>query len=575
MANAADILSRAAPYLNIASDVSQRYGVPKELMLAMLEQESKFNPVAVSPAGAKGIAQFMPATAQRFGVDAFKPSSAIEGMGKYLQTLGGLFNNDPTLMAAAYNAGEGRVQKANGVPQIPETQNYVKAVSDNLAALTGANAGTPVSSAISATPAINEVDVSGTPAANGTPGLFQGVANPASLVPQTPVFGKGMQGLLTALASIGALGGTAANIIGAIKRSGSPGNEAIKQSGDILGALESQKKIQQAQQDMQQLATNPDLTPAMQTLAAVGGRQALTQNVLSQANANTPGKQLELQRLQQEVDANTPEGKAQALRDKLQEYALQKGIENKLKDSADAEDAKTLVQLRALGENATPEQATQRQILESKLKAAVPEPVMSKLTNPDPNTGLVAAYNKDYQTVKDLDKIQAILTKFPAEQAARFQGGIQNYLQKAIPDADRAELQQVEFILSRAIVRGYIGERGKVPVQEYGNAKDALLNLLSKSEAERSRLLGNLREVYSQNAKTQYNQINLYGRQYFGNPKLAEDPGLGVLGAPSDFEAAKAAPSADNNAPTSGSAPAVLPAGWAKDPDGVIRFKGK
>jgi len=85
--------------------------------------ESNYNPYAVSPKGALGIMQLIPATARRFGVlDVFDPVDNIEGGARYLKYLLELFNGDYPLALAAYNAGENAVTRYGAVPPYPETR---------------------------------------------------------------------------------------------------------------------------------------------------------------------------------------------------------------------------------------------------------------------------------------------------------------------------------------------------------------------------------------------------------------------------------------------------------------------
>ena len=103
--------------------------VSPALVLAVITVESAGNPTAISNAGAQGLMQLMPATAERFGVtDRSVPAESISGGVKYLDWLMGEFENDPILVLAGYNAGEGSVRKYSGVPPFPETHDYVPKV---------------------------------------------------------------------------------------------------------------------------------------------------------------------------------------------------------------------------------------------------------------------------------------------------------------------------------------------------------------------------------------------------------------------------------------------------------------
>lgn len=107
-------------------DSSQRYGVEEAVVRAIIHAESAFRPNARSHKGAQGLMQLIPATAKRFGVeDAYNPEQNIKGGVQYLAFLMKRYKNDLSLASAAYNAGEGAVDKYKGVPPYNETKNYV------------------------------------------------------------------------------------------------------------------------------------------------------------------------------------------------------------------------------------------------------------------------------------------------------------------------------------------------------------------------------------------------------------------------------------------------------------------
>jgi soluble lytic murein transglycosylase-like protein len=103
-----------------------KYGVDEAIVRAIIHAESAYRPHVVSPKNAQGLMQLIPATARRFGVkDAFDPAQNIEGGVQYLAWLLKRYKNDLTLASAAYNAGEGAVDRHKGVPPYRETRNYV------------------------------------------------------------------------------------------------------------------------------------------------------------------------------------------------------------------------------------------------------------------------------------------------------------------------------------------------------------------------------------------------------------------------------------------------------------------
>ena len=132
---------------------AQHHGVSEGLVKAIMHTESGFNINARSPVGAQGLMQLMPATARRFNVsNAYDPQQNIFGGVKYLSWLLKRFNGDTRLAIAAYNAGEGNVDKYGDVPPFRETRDYVKRVTSRYQNLYASGLGTPLSESNSNTP---------------------------------------------------------------------------------------------------------------------------------------------------------------------------------------------------------------------------------------------------------------------------------------------------------------------------------------------------------------------------------------------------------------------------------------
>jgi len=117
----------------IIERVAGEQGVEGPLVHSVIRAESNYNPHALSPKGAQGIMQLIPATAKRFGVNnVFDAEENIQGGVRYLRFLLDYFNGDYARTIAAYNAGEAAVDRYHGIPPYAETQNYVYQVAKNL-----------------------------------------------------------------------------------------------------------------------------------------------------------------------------------------------------------------------------------------------------------------------------------------------------------------------------------------------------------------------------------------------------------------------------------------------------------
>lgn len=125
--NAEDRRRVLFPYVQAAAC---RAGLPVGLLDATLIQESGYNPAALSPKGAFGLGQLMPATARQLGVDAYDIRQNLDGAARYLAQQLQEFGS-PHLALAAYNAGPERVRRSQGVPNITETRAYVSAILRN------------------------------------------------------------------------------------------------------------------------------------------------------------------------------------------------------------------------------------------------------------------------------------------------------------------------------------------------------------------------------------------------------------------------------------------------------------
>ena len=177
-------------------EASRTHGVDYALLQALIATESGFDPVAVSPKGAVGLMQLMPDTARRYGVAGDSknpvekkltdPRTNIKAGTKYLSYLLDLFPGQLELALAAYNAGEGAVQRAgNKIPNYKETQNYVKTVMQLYAVLRPATAVASVGGATQS-PSRVRMELPGSPAAVPTGGAVGRGNMPTTLLTAAP-----------------------------------------------------------------------------------------------------------------------------------------------------------------------------------------------------------------------------------------------------------------------------------------------------------------------------------------------------------------------------------------------------
>jgi len=130
-AKASNTISPSSDINKLVEQTANRLQVDPQLVHAIIQVESEYDPKAVSPKGAMGLMQLIPETAQRFGVgDPFNPKENIEGGVSYLRYLLDLFGGDLPRSLAAYNAGEGAVERSGGIPSYAETRDYVQKVTN-------------------------------------------------------------------------------------------------------------------------------------------------------------------------------------------------------------------------------------------------------------------------------------------------------------------------------------------------------------------------------------------------------------------------------------------------------------
>ncbi len=115
-------------YVAMAIEAAQDAGISPEIYVRQIDQESGFNPEALSPAGASGIAQMMPGTAAGLGVDPWDPHASLIAAAQLMRSYLDKYSGDWALALAAYNAGSGAVDQYGGIPPYEETRRYVASI---------------------------------------------------------------------------------------------------------------------------------------------------------------------------------------------------------------------------------------------------------------------------------------------------------------------------------------------------------------------------------------------------------------------------------------------------------------
>lgn len=126
-----DCTNERTKYFRMVQSISRKYDVDWRLVSAIVATESDFNPCALSSRGAVGLMQLMPETAEMYSIgskDLYDPEQNVRAGVQHLKRLSELYNGDIELTVAAYNAGQGAVDKYGGIPPYAQTQAYVKKV---------------------------------------------------------------------------------------------------------------------------------------------------------------------------------------------------------------------------------------------------------------------------------------------------------------------------------------------------------------------------------------------------------------------------------------------------------------
>jgi hypothetical protein len=255
-----ELYQSAGPYLELYQKASQEYGIPLEYLLAQGAQESGFRPNVSSPAGAQGIAQFMPGTAKDYGINPLDPAQAIPAQAQYYKKGLDMYGGDHDKALAAYNAGFGAVNKYNGVPPYKETQGYVSSIKNMAPAFKELLIKNGVSP--------SEIEqIAQSPLTPAEVSSDAGVGKAVAAEGEPKKKGNFLNNLTTVLAGLSGAGGLFANTVAAFKGGGSPGDSAIKQSQGLLEVLRERQNKQEAMDEFSLYAERANVDPGTKATA--------------------------------------------------------------------------------------------------------------------------------------------------------------------------------------------------------------------------------------------------------------------------------------------------------------------
>ena len=517
--------------LQMIYSAAEKYGVPPEEVATIASIESNFNPKATSPVGAKGVMQLMDPTAKMLGVqNSYDPAQNIDAGVRYFKQLKDRYNGDSELAAMAYNSGPGRADKYGKNYQYypQETQKY----REKFLAGVGGQAQTP-----------SGEQVFNPDTLNALLSTSQQLPDPSQFQMQIPKE-NGVDKFNKVAATIGNVGGSLANIIGAVKGNYGVGNPLLESTSAQLADDQKRKLIQQQMQQYNQFLTNSNvpvearLAAAYEKLGVPSGVIAslLPTNKVEQAqklanlikttkdiggiDAEQQAKQLQNIKLLQEVTGTKPEERTSEAKN-LDMYI-------KLGEELD--------QLRQQGKDNTPTFKAKEALYNKQTKAELTPDRVSRMEQTlFSETGAGTKYNAAHQSLQYLNQFEDILKDITPEDFGRVGGNVQKLLYKVKGDAGVAAYESLKEIIASKVTRQVLGEKGNLNEQENKRALN-MTDLITSNKDEMIAKIDVLRKGFENAARSYYGQINLASKRFDPNnpDKFREEwVGMGsLLGTP-------------------------------------------
>lgn len=494
---------------NLIVQTAAQLGVDPNEALALARTESNFNPNAISSAGAIGAFQLMPETAKGLGVNPNNLEENIRGGLTYYKQQRDRFGS-PDLAYAAYNAGPGRITQYGGIPPFPETQGGVSRFMNYLGSNQSSNPQL-------LQPELMQI-LQGAMPQQQQPNIdFSQLTLPQQNQGGWNTFRK-------VLGTIGALGGTAADVISAVKGNTGPGGKASLAAG--LGLLDDAAKQEEQNRQislLNELISNEQLPASNRAqIAAVarGVPQGIAQNLYPDPNEQLGKNLLNIGRAQ-DIYRGSPEGQAeydarlmarneQAEKIRAERKAneiekLVNDIEN-IKSNPNATEQQKRV---ALSKQAYLNSITKEQLTPAQATSAI-NTVVKK-------DGILDETNTAYAALNRLNNLESILQQLPE---GRIEGNLEKVLYKFRGDPAVAEYKSLTTLLSADVARKVLREVGNLNEEEQKRSLETV-DLIGQTKQERLAKIRVLKDAMRRALTGSYGKLQVIG-DTVGRPDLPD-----------------------------------------------------
>lgn len=485
---------------NLIVQTATQLGIDPNEALALAKTESNFNPNAISSAGAIGTFQLMPETAKGLGINPNNLEENIRGGLTYYKQQRDRFGS-PGLAYAAYNAGPGRINQYGGIPPFPETQGGVSRFMNYLGSNQNYNTE-------QMQPELIQI-LQGAMPQQQQPNIdFSQLTIPQQNQSGWNTFRK-------VLGTLGTLGGTAADVISAVKGNAGPGGRASLAAGlNLLDDVAKQEEANRQTNLLNELILNDQLPASNRAqIAAIarGVPQGIAQNLYPDPNEQLGKNLLNLSRAQ-DIYKNSPQGQADyeaRLIDRQQKMEDQRAQ----RKSKEIEKLVNDIQNTNNNPNATEEQKRAAISKQAYLNSITKEQLTPAQANATINTivkkdGVLDEVNSAYGALNRLNNLEAVLQQLPE---GRIEGNLEKTLYKFRGEPAVAEYKSLTTLLSSDIARKVLREVGNLNEQEQKRSLETV-DLIGQTKEERLAKIKVIKDAMQRALIGSYGKIKLLGK---------------------------------------------------------------